>query len=100
MSRKTNDGQFPLTATSKSSTQALMGPRLPCEHAVVLLADAGGVWPVCPVEDYLLVRGAGLHEDGAVVSTVEVTPYPTVLVTNAEPLQTVFITYKEIFCRH
>ena len=58
---------------------------------MVLLADAGGVGPVRPVEDNLLVRGAGLSEDGAVVPTVEVPPYATVLLANSEPLQSVFI---------
>ena len=54
---------------------------------MVLLADAWGVWPVCPVEDYLLVRGAGLHEDLAVVPAVKVPPYTTVYVANTEVLQ-------------
>ena len=42
---------------------------------MVLRADGGSVRPVRPVEEDLLVRGAGLAEDWTVVSLVEVAPH-------------------------
>ena len=47
---------------------------LPGEHVVVLRADGGRVWPARPVEDDLLVRGAGPPEHRVVVAVVEVAP--------------------------
>ena len=47
---------------------------LPGEHVVVLRADGGRVGPARPVEDNLLVRGAGPPEHRVVVAVVEVAP--------------------------
>ena len=46
----------------------------PGEHVVVLRADGGRVGPARPVEDDLLVRGAGPPEHRVVVAVVEVAP--------------------------